>query len=638
MMVISQEKWIPVGVDSLEDVANDVIRIEQNSLVTAGPGAGKTELLAQKACFLFQTGKCPPPCRILAISFKRDAAKNLKERVKLRCGDLSSRFDSFTLDAFAKSLVDRFLPALDEDWRPMSGYEVMVRPPQVQEMRGWLDNAGVPEKHKEIDFRSWENSKVVKCFERMAYGEFLPYSDEGINDLIRYWGLMWWREQLAEPVGNPSLLFPMLSRLAALLLRENPKITNALRTTYSHVLLDEFQDTTASQYDLITSAFNGSSSLLTAVGDDKQRIMRWAGAMPDIFEIYEKDFTATTSHLVSNYRSAPELTQMQHAIAQAIEPGILPAKAKKTDSSGSCIIMEFNTPEEEAVHLASMISEELKKGKKTRELCVLVRQRTDEMIKFLKPELATLGIKIRDESKLQDILAEPIANILLAILRLATRNRDPEAWEILTREVALLFGIEENQDIFRVEKISTDLVNHAKNILTSGEKVTTLLAELIEMVGNARICSVYRQYNRSSFMSDVVENLSVALHASLESTESIKDAVNDLIGVDTIPAMTIHKSKGLEFSTVIFLGLDDSQWWSFANQPEEEMRNFFVAFSRAIDKVCFTFADERDVVQWGSSKRRSQNRVKINDLYEILNKAGVTTVDCRDNISIGTSE
>ena len=104
MILVNPEAWSPVGVDSLEPIADQVIRSEQNSLVVAGPGAGKTELLAQRANYLLETGICASPKRILAISFKRDAADNLRERVARRSPNRSERFDSFTLDAFRKGV------------------------------------------------------------------------------------------------------------------------------------------------------------------------------------------------------------------------------------------------------------------------------------------------------------------------------------------------------------------------------------------------------------------------------------------------------------------------------------------------------------------------------------------------------
>ena len=112
--MMSAQQWQPADGLILEPNALKAAKEESRCLaLTAGPGAGKTEMLAQRADFLLQTGCCPYPKRILAISFKVDASKNLKERVQKRCGyDLSSRFDSYTFHGFAKRIIDRFRPVL----------------------------------------------------------------------------------------------------------------------------------------------------------------------------------------------------------------------------------------------------------------------------------------------------------------------------------------------------------------------------------------------------------------------------------------------------------------------------------------------------------------------------------------------
>uniref|UniRef100_UPI001B8B741D UvrD-helicase domain-containing protein n=1 Tax=Collimonas silvisoli TaxID=2825884 RepID=UPI001B8B741D len=138
MPLIKEESWLPVGIDDLEVGAHYVVRSSENKLVIAGPGAGKTELLAQRADFLLTTGRCPNPKRILAISFKRDAAKNLSERVRARSADYSSRFDSMTLDSFAKQLVDRFYPALPLQWRPKPNYLVRTSAVPDDAARIWF--------------------------------------------------------------------------------------------------------------------------------------------------------------------------------------------------------------------------------------------------------------------------------------------------------------------------------------------------------------------------------------------------------------------------------------------------------------------------------------------------------------------
>lgn len=88
MRIVHPDKWLPCDGISLEEAADTAVRCsDRHVLVIAGPGAGKTELLAQKAAFLFQTNQCKEPQKILAISFKTDAAQNLKERVEKRCGE-----------------------------------------------------------------------------------------------------------------------------------------------------------------------------------------------------------------------------------------------------------------------------------------------------------------------------------------------------------------------------------------------------------------------------------------------------------------------------------------------------------------------------------------------------------------------
>ncbi|MGA8699368.1 MAG: 3'-5' exonuclease, partial [Xanthobacteraceae bacterium] len=81
-----------------------------------------------------------------------------------------------------------------------------------------------------------------------------------------------------------------------------------------------------------------------------------------------------------------------------------------------------------------------------------------------------------------------------------------------------------------------------------------------------------------------------------------------------VPLMTIHKSKGLEYHTMIFVGLDDDAWWSFANDAQEATAGFFVAFTRARQRVVFSYCVSRGA------------RAKIAALYDLLTKAGVKTI------------
>lgn len=626
MRYLHPADWVPRGVDSLEHAADTVVRSTGNTLVVAGPGAGKTELLAQRACYLLETGACPAPRRILAISFKRDAAKNLADRVQRRSDDLARRFDSFTLDAFGKSLVDRFRSALPPEWKPHPQYEVMTKVPAKRDIKDWFQSVPVPSGFAAPAFHLMSEDDIREKFERCAFGIPLPYDENTTKPLVRHYGLHWWRQRLSLPPTTASLLFPMLNRLAAFVLRSNPQLTAALRATYSHVFLDEFQDTTGAQYDVIQSGFFGSDSILTAVGDSKQRIMLWAGAMQEAFEVFASDFNATRHSLLRNYRSAPELVRIQHVIAQAIESGTPPVEAARDHASpGTCFVAEFSGPEQEAQYLSDLIATEISQhGLGPRDFCILSRQQTGQMVAILQQSLRNKGVRLRDESELQDLLAEPVTQIVLAVLRLVTRVRDPEAWEFLNGEIGFLHGLDPRED-------GRELSRELKAILTavrarvgsSGLSHESIPALIVQQIGESRFRAQYRQYSNSKFFSDLVQKSGKAL--ATVNARDLKSAVDEFRGVDILPAMTVHKSKGLEFHTVVFLGLEDSQLWNFAKQSEEEKRGFFVALSRAITRVIFTYSDVRDE----RSGRRRQTRAQIRDLYTLLRTAGVETRDLR---------
>ncbi|WP_406540856.1 UvrD-helicase domain-containing protein [Clostridium ljungdahlii] len=298
--IISEDKWFPADGIVLEENALSAIKEKNNVLVVAGPGAGKTELLAQKACYLLQTNKCNNPRRILAISFKKDAAENLKERVEKRCGkEQAERFDSMTYDAFAKQLLDHFYRGLPKEYRPCKNYAVN-------------DDKSIEFSFKKSGFVN-NSGKNISKFKKYFYDQLssvtLPLEkSKSTNITERAWKLL----LNGNGVDVKSCLtFQMISRLAEYMIRTNKYIKNALRCTYSYVFLDEFQDTTEIQYCLVKTCFMNSNCNMTAVGDNKQRIMLWAGALKNIFNDFCSDFSAVEKLLLMNHRSAPKLVQLQ---------------------------------------------------------------------------------------------------------------------------------------------------------------------------------------------------------------------------------------------------------------------------------------------------------------------------------------
>ena len=99
----------------------------------------------------------------------------------------------------------------------------------------------------------------------------------------------------------------------------------------------------------------------------------------------------------------------------------------------------------------------------------------------------------------------------------------------------------------------------------------------------------------------------------------IIEPLDEAEGIDCVPIMTTHKSKGLEYNSVVFIGLEDGAHWKFNENPSEEQCGFFVTLSRAKERIVFTFSSTR--IRKG--KARAQGRTEIGTLYELLAEAGV---------------
>lgn len=624
---VRPDDWKPVGVNALEANAIKIVRSAGNCSVIAGPGAGKTELLAQRAAYLLQTGAAPSPRRILAISFKRDAATNLAVRVRQRCHrNDAERFDSMTFDAFAKGLIDRFGQALPERWRPRPDYEIMF--PGDRDYREFLSRqVGAPP--ASVGTYADIQAISVKAFERRhLVGSPLPLNGWPQPSPAQWAADRFWQISLHE--GKKSVLsFPMIGRLAELLLRVNPMARDALRLTYSHLFMDEFQDTTQIQYDLVRTIFLGTDTVITAVGDNKQQIMRWAMAMDDPFTAFDGDFGATRTPLYNNYRSSPELVRIQHVLARALDArAVAPvSKTVGTIAGDSCAIWEFSTPEIEAERLAAFVVAEMKTHTLgPRDFVLLVRQKTGEYAAVLEPVFVAAGIPLRNEAgmvgsiMIQDLLVEAVSELIVAVLRLATTGRAGRHWTECQEALITLRGVAPDDEVEQARlaheldayalKLSAAYPNPPK----SKEMSQSIVDDILAFVGREKLIAVHPVYGQGGWLEKVLDSAAAHLLASSVGEIGWSSALDTYEGVHAVPLMTIHKSKGLEYHSVIFVGLDDDAWWSYSNDQIEATAGFFVAFTRAKQRVVFTYCAQRGA------------RKMIATLYQLLTNAGVKNI------------
>lgn len=546
---IKPDKWEPIDNLNLEPIALEIAKGNKNCYVIAGPGAGKTELLAQRASFLLQTGVSVAPRKILALSYKKDAARNIADRVRKRVGTgLAERFVSMTCDAFAKKLLDHFLRALPADYQPAPDYQIFH---SIIQAYGRLYPSYTMDNQRKRSL----NEHFVFRINR------LPLSDDSkVQQRVHeIWTLM-----LKGDDKAPSYLtFPMISALAEYLLRLNPKIKKALAITYSHIFLDEFQDTTKAQYSLIKTCFINKHTVLTAVGDYKQRIMLWAGADKEIFQKFRNDFSANERKLLMNYRSAPRLVEIQRILTRNIanEHLEIGVDQKWSEQDGTCEVWLFDNEKQEANETTTNIkSWLLEEGLQPRDICVIVRQRPGvygkTLIDILKKQESILA---RNENDFQDLLSEECSTIILDFILLAFAQRAPEACLNTIEILNLLRGIDASiEDHGKLRQIENELEEFLKQlkqsllVVDSKSKLKKEFWRILDYLDLAVLRNVFPQYKRGEYLHSRLDKLGDLLWQEHINFDKWDKAVESLKGENSIPIMTIHKSKGLEYDTLSF--------------------------------------------------------------------------------------
>ena len=620
MSRVTPADWEPKGIAALEPTAWDALRHHGSACVIARPGAGKTEFLAQRADYLLSTGVCRRPRKLLAISFKRDAARNLAQRVEKRSPEGSSRFHSMTFDAFTKGIVDRFRASLPEYWKLRRDYEIGF--PSRRDVSAFLDDLAA----NNDEWRAQIDAIPRNTFLPTVLGDYrLPTEPPVATSAEEFAVLRWWERSYLE--RDPQLVeFVMLNRLAELIIRSTPQVRRALRMTYPFVFVDEFQDTTYAQYSFLRSVFGCGRTVLTAVGDNKQRIMGWAGALDDAFHEFRADFDAELFEFESNFRSSDELTKVQHVVARTLDPSAKRA-VSMVDSNVDGDAAEnwcFPSAEDEARHIAEWIREDTTTSRRSAgEYALLARQKSADFEPLFGRELARVGLRLRNDDRevgklrLQDLLADPVAALLLNLLKLGASNGgNPRIWTATSDAIRELHGLRHLEDSghdadLRLSGFVKELRSWMHSHRPSRDAAHEATDRAIQFVGADAVRRGLASHRTAEAVDLVVEALNARMDQVADPEASWTQLCGEFEGRDAVALMTVHKSKGLEYHTVFFLSIDDRQWWSFQREQEAATATFFVGLSRAEQRTIFTYSAERG------------DRAAVDALYEMLETAGV---------------
>jgi DNA helicase-2/ATP-dependent DNA helicase PcrA len=303
-------------------------------VVTAGAGAGKTEVIANRVEHLISASE-GEPYRILAVSYTVKAALELEERLRARVHDFR-RVDAETIHSFAHRLIRQHGTWEDLPAEP----EVLDRDEdRVELLTMWLSDVG-----EQIDGAEARRLLADIDLGRATRTE-APYLAE-------------YREALS---ARQALDFPAMLEVAARLL-EREWLRDQLAEVYRHLIVDEAQNLTAAQYELISLILGEPPSPISSmfVGDAKQSIVQFAGADPGLMNRYEHEFSAERMVLTQNFRSAAAIVRLTERVAASLSESVTSEITSAVE--GLVAVHEYSDEESEGRATAEWVNDLLENG------------------------------------------------------------------------------------------------------------------------------------------------------------------------------------------------------------------------------------------------------------------------------------
>ncbi|MBL6911576.1 MAG: UvrD-helicase domain-containing protein [Candidatus Marinimicrobia bacterium] len=582
-------------------------------LVFAGAGSGKTRVLTYKIWHLIKD-KIYHPNQILALTFTNKAAAEMKERIKdsINCDGVNVG----TFHSIGARILRKHISYLNDKYNSdFTIYDVSDQKSLLKEvvdqlniaefkelninfLRSQLDkfkNASMTVKEVESKANSFEDEKIAEVYKR--YSELLLSNNAvDFNDLI----------------GMPIKLF-----------KENKSLLKQYQKSWQYILVDEFQDTNSPQFDLI-SLLGGKHQNITVVGDDDQSIYGWRGANIDnILTNFKDTFPkAIEVKLEKNYRSTQRILDGAWSVVSN-NTNRAEKKLVATKGLGEKIsLISTGSDEDEANAICDSIKTEIKINKGAfKDFAVLYRTNAQSrmleqtMMREGLPYNIVGGTKFYDRKEVKDVLAyltlvcNPNDNIALKrIINFPVRGIGEKSIKIfndlgLEKGISLFDSLKSCRDIKLRGKQQDSIENFYLSINKFHDLLDTLdCKELLRtLLEEFNIENYYKNNPAEQDRYNNIQELKLSIDRFAEkSNGSLKEFLQEISlytdlddwddKKNSVTLMTIHGSKGLEFSTVFVTGLEQGLFPLIRmdddiDQLEEERRLFYVAVTRAMERV-----------------------------------------------------
>jgi DNA helicase-2/ATP-dependent DNA helicase PcrA len=581
-------------------------------LVLAGPGSGKTRVLTYRVAYLIAAMGIPP-YQILAVTFTNKAAREMQKRVT---GLLGGKTDGIWLGTF-HAICGRILRREATHLPIDHNYVIFDQDDQTSLIKRVIQDMRLNTK----DYRPHQVlNKISKAKNDLIGPEDYPilsYRDDTIKEI--------YQSYQARLVASNAVDFDDMLLYTANLLESNPEVRKKYAGRFHHILVDEFQDTNQAQYYLLYHLASIHHNVFV-VGDEDQSIYRWRGADYHNVQRFTRDFSeAQVILLEKNYRSTQ--TILDAAVAVIDENPNRTKKDLHTDRGSGEAIMVYEAPDdhEEARYVVDTIARQVMLGS-AKESDFAIMYRTNAQSRLLEEAFRRANMSYRlvgaqrfyGRREIKDCIAflrliyNPKDEVSLArTINLPARGIGAVTLENL-QTCAVQAGLSNGEVLLNLAAESTAhtecLGRSADRLKPFGKMLaewrvnlnqvplTTLLDQILLDTGYEAYIKDESDENQDRW-ANVLELRQVLLEYEDQGLADFLEAMALVADQDTLPEkldaptlMTLHAAKGLEFSQVFIIGLDEyylphSRSLDDPEAMAEERRLFYVGLTRAKDRL-----------------------------------------------------
>ncbi len=640
--------------------AQAVTTVDGPVLVVAGAGSGKTRVLTHRIAHLIRDHGVRPH-QILAITFTNKAAGEMAERVGSLLGEaISERMWVTTFHKACVRILRRELPRLGYK----SGFTIYDAQDSQRLISQLAKDAGVDPKRL--------SPRAIQHAISNAKDELVDF------ETYKASATTWPETEIAEVYTAyqdrlyraNALDFDDLIVKTVEVLQLFDEVREHWQRRFTHILVDEYQDTNRAQYHLV-NLLTGTERNVMVVGDPDQGVYSFRGATIQNILDFEQDHPdATVIPLVQNYRSTQTILDASNAVIvnnRARQP-----KELWTDRGLGAQVVRYHADDErdEAAFVAEEVEKLRAEGVGFDDVAVFYR--TNAQSRILEEVLLRVGTPHRviggqrfyERKEIRDLLAyarvlvnpadDVSARRIINTPRRSIGDRTVEALDWHARREGMTF-LDACHQAEHVQGLAAravgavnsfvDLLDGLRTELAHDRPLPELIEEIWSRTGYLTELQAERTIEALSREENLRELKSVAaefhereggrtgeegLAAFLESLTLVsdQDQLDDEVEDEgAVTLMTLHTAKGLEFPVVFLVGLEDGVFphirsLSEPEQLEEERRLCYVGLTRAQERLYLTHADHRTL--WGGTNYNPPSRFLDELPVELVEQRGAT--------------